>query len=278
MQKQGKRGEGLLISSVKHPGIVEARRSLGKAGRQPPASFMVDGHRLVSQALAAQAPIEKAFFLHPVEDAEDEVLLQNARDRGVECHLVTRGVFFRLLDLGYETSVRVMATVSRSLLRGPGELTGSDACVLVGERIQDPRNVGVLIRTADAWGLTGVAFGADSADPCSRASVRSSTGSIFSIPVTVAAEFGGYLRRLKEGSLNIIGTSAHAQRPCWDADLSGPCAILLGNETSGLSDEAREACDVVVRIPMTGRAHSLNVTVAAGIVLYERARQRRTAG
>lgn len=275
---KGRTGAGdEVISTVKHPVVVAARQSIGQAGRQPPTSFLVDGHKLVSEALAAQAPVEKVFFLHPVGGAEHETLLRQARSSGVECHLVTKGVFFRILGLGYETAVRVMATVSRRPLPESSNLTEDDACVLVGERIQDPRNVGVLIRTADAWGLSRAVFSGDSADPFSRASVRSSTGSIFRVPLTIPAHLGSYIGRLREQSLKIIGTSAHAEKSCWEVDLSGPCAIVLGNESSGLSEEAKSACDEVVTVPMTGGAHSLNVTVAAGIILYERARQTGTA-
>jgi len=267
-----------VISTVKHPDVVAARRRLGRVGGKPATSFLVDGQRLVSQALESQVPVERVFLLDPVEE-EQLALLGRARELGVACHAVTRGVFFRILGLGYETSVKVLAVVGRPQSGHPAfpdatELIEGDMCVLVGESIQDPRNVGVLIRTVDAWGLVCAVFSGDSGDPYSRASVRSSTGSAFRVPVTIAAHLVEYLERLKQRSVRLIGTSARAATPCWEADLSGPCAILFGNESVGLSAPAREVCDLLVSIPMTGGAHSFNVTVAAGIVLYERARQR----
>jgi TrmH family RNA methyltransferase len=145
--------------------------------------------------------------------------------------------------------------------------------VLVGEDIQDPRNVGVLIRTADAWGLPCTVFSQPSADPYCRASVRSSTGSVFRVPVVVAAQLAAYLERLRSRGLRVIGTSAQAPQRCWDTDLTGPCAVVLGNESAGISEEVRAVCQEVVSIPLRGGAHSFNVTVAAGILLYERDRQ-----
>ncbi len=263
-----------VISSIKHPAVVEARRSIGQAGREAPTCFLADGHSLVSQAIAAAAPVEKLFFLDPVEGAKHSALLREAEGSGIGCFKLHKGVFFRLLGLGYETSVRVLALVRRRTLPPTAEPPGPQTCVLVGERIQDPRNVGVLIRTADAWQPSRAAFSADSADPFCRASVRSTTGSIFRVPVTIADGVAGYLGRLAENGVRIIGTSAHAPQPCWAEDLSGACAIVVGNETVGLSDEAKALCDALVRIPMGGGAHSFNVTVAAGIVLYERARRR----
>ncbi len=270
-----------VISSLKHPAVVAARQSLSQVGRttrmsgRAASSFFADGGRLVSQALESPVCVEKVFFLHPVE-AEEASLLRRARDAGVECCVVTRGVFFRILGLGYETAVRTLAVVKRPTFPDVGESIEGDVCVLVGESIQDPRNVGVLIRTVDAWGLPGAVFSQDSADPYSRASVRSSTGSVFRVPVTIAVHLVEYLERLKEQSVRVMGTSAQATIACWDADLSGPCVILFGNESAGLSADVKGLCDAVVSVPQYGGAHSLNVTVAAGIVLYERARQGRT--
>jgi len=263
-----------VIATIKHPAIVQARQSIGQAGREGPTSFLVDGHSLVSQAVAAGAPVERLFFLAPVEGAKHRALLEDAQTRGIECHRVSKGIFFRLLGLGYETSVRVLAVVRRKTSPETTQPTGPGTCVLVGERIQDPRNIGVLIRTADAYGTSHAVFSAGSADPFCRASVRSTTGSIFRVPLTIAEDVAGCLGRLAESGMKIVGTSAQAARLCWEEDLSGPCAIVLGNETAGLSDGAKALCDALVSIPMSGGAHSFNVTVAAGIVFYERARQR----
>jgi len=276
MTAEGLYARSEVVSSIKHPAVADARRSLGQVGGQEATSFLADGGRLVSQALDAPVAVRRIFFLEPVE-GEEAGLLRRARDAGAPCTVVTRGVFFRVLALGYETSVRVLAVVERPTWAPVGGSMEGDACVLAGEGMQDPRNVGVLIRTVDAWGLPGAIFSEDSADPYSRASVRSSTGSAFRVPVTRAAHLTEYLAGLRRKSVRIIGTSAQAGTPCWDADLSGPCVVLLGNEGVGLSDEVRDVCDLLVSVPMFGGAHSLNVTVAAGIVLYERARRARSS-
>jgi TrmH family RNA methyltransferase len=145
--------------------------------------------------------------------------------------------------------------------------------MLVGEGIRDPRNVGVLIRTADAVGAAAAAFTEDSADPYCRASVRSSTGSILSLPVALSDDLPSFLVGLRDTGVRVVGTSAHADLTCGEADLSLPCAVVVGTESTGLSDAAAEACDLLVSIPMHGSADSYNVTVAAGIVLYEVMRQ-----
>ena len=264
-----------VITTLKHPAVADARQRLGQVGREGVASFLADGQRLVAHAIEARADVEAVFFLHPVEGPTQAVLAK-ALNAGVDCHIVTRGIFFRLLGLGYETSVRVLAVVRRPRADESPTLVVAreDACYLVGERIQDPRNVGVMVRTADAWGLPCIVFGGRTADPYSRAAVRSSTGSIFRVPVVAAHDLPACLTALKDRGTRIIGTSAKARRPCWEADLTGPCAIVVGNESTGLTGPASDACDERVTIPMSGGASSFNVTVAAGILLYERMRQR----
>jgi TrmH family RNA methyltransferase len=145
---------------------------------------------------------------------------------------------------------------------------------MVGEQIQDPRNVGVMVRTADAWQPAATVLSADSADPWCRAAVRSSTGSIFRMPLSMPEDLPAYVRKLKSRGVRIVGTSAHAPAPVWDTDLTGPCALVLGNESVGMSEELTAECDEFVTIPMHGGASSFNVTVAGGILLYERERQR----
>jgi len=203
-------------------------------------------------------------------------LYEAAEQAGARCSLLARGIFFRLLGTGYETAVTVLATVRMQPLSPEAALgkVGADSCLLVGERIQDPRNVGVLIRTADAAGLPLAAFGGDSADPYARAGVRSTTGSIFRVPLALPPDIPAFLRALRERGVRVVGTSAHATLPLWQADLSRPCALVLGNETAGLSPAARAECDQMVTIPMHGGASSFNVTVAAGILCYEASRPR----
>ncbi|MFC1600752.1 TrmH family RNA methyltransferase [Candidatus Sumerlaeota bacterium] len=267
------------ISSIKHPAVAETRRAIGQLGKDQPTHFLVDGHKLVGQALAARAPVDKVFLLAADDCPADPELFQIARETGAECFALSKGIFFRLLGLGYETSVSVLATV-RIAPRSPLELLASplgDTCLSFGENIQDPRNVGVMIRNVDAAGLSGALFTNSSADPYSRGSVRSSTGSIFRAPLGLLDSDGVVLRQLKSEGVRLIGSSAHAATALWDADLTGPCALVFGNETGGLSAETEALCDTMITIPMPGAAHSFNVTVAHGIILCEAARQRRAA-
>lgn len=263
------------ISSIKHPVVAATREALAGRGAGKRA-FLAEDAKMVRQALDAGVDVERIFYVVDGLDEEGEALLARARARGAPCHETRKGVFFKILGLGYETACRMAAVVwagDRPAHEIAAEL-GPDALVLVGEAIQDPRNVGVLIRTADACGARAILFSADSADPYSRASVRSTTGSIFRVPLALSDNLAQSMDLLKQRAVRVIGTSAHASKTCWEADLSGPCAIVLGNESVGLSERLRGLCDDFVAIPVAGGASSFNVTVAGGVLLYEACRQR----
>lgn len=265
------------ITSLKDPIVADARRRLSAGAGESGACFLADGAKMVRQAIEAGADIQTLFFLDAVEQDEDRQALELARAANLPCHLLKPGIFFKVLDLGYRTSVGCLAVVARPP-SAPLEELPADACLLAGQSIQDPRNVGVLVRTADAWAGTRTLFSADSADPWSRAAVRSTTGSIFRAPVTLTADLHGELKRLRSRGLSVIGSSAHSTCPLWELDLRGPVVLLVGNETAGLPADLLSLCDQAARIPMTGSASSFNVTVAAGILLYECRRQRGHSG
>lgn len=259
------------VASIKDPRVVAARKGL-----EDRSLYLVEGTRMLGQALAHGAAVQSIFFLDPVAAEARELYEATRRDLPV-CR-ASRGVFFKVLGLGYETAtdalglLRVPAHDARTLLeRAPG---AADACYLVGQGIQDPRNVGVLVRTADAFSVRAFVLSADSAFPWSRQSIRSTTGSIFRVPVYLASDLEDLVEGLKVRGVSLIGTSASGREDCGATAYRYPCAVLLGNETNGISERLRAASDLLVRIPMTGGAHSLNVTVAGGIVLHEVSRHR----
>jgi tRNA G18 (ribose-2'-O)-methylase SpoU len=158
----------------------------------------------------------------------------------------------------------------------PGKRT---LLVTVFDRPGSPGNIGTLIRSADAFGGTGVVVTGHGADPYDPRCVRASTGSIFSVPVVRAAshrevlDWVGALR--SAGSpVMVVGTDEDGAVDVRAADLTGPAMLVIGNETTGLTAAWRAECDAVVSLPMTGSASSLNAATAGSIVLYEAMRQR----
>jgi len=254
------------ISSVKHP-VLRRTRSLHTAtGRAQSQQFLIEGEAMIRQALAAEAGIAETFFLDTAK--VDPALAQSLAAAGANCYTVSRGLMTKVLGTGYDTSIAAVAVVAMHLT-GVEALLQLEGPLLACERIQDPRNIGVLLRTGEAGGARGMVLSPDSADPFSRAAVRSSTGSILRLPLAVSQHFIRDLERLRAAGLRIIATSARGPTPLHKARLDPNCLLNLGNETEGLSPAAREVADDSVAIPMAGRASSFNVTEAAGILLYE---------
>jgi 23S rRNA (uridine2479-2'-O)-methyltransferase len=146
--------------------------------------------------------------------------------------------------------------------------------VVVFDRPSAPGNIGTLIRSADAFGAAAVVVTGHAADPYDPKSVRASTGSIFALPVIQADGPDEVLQWASRTGVQLVATDEHGAVEVADHDLTGPTALLIGNETTGLSTAWRSAADVLVRIPITGAASSLNAATAATVVLYEVSRQR----
>lgn len=152
---------------------------------------------------------------------------------------------------------------------------------VVFDRPTSPGNVGTLIRSADAFGASGVIITGHAADVYDPKAVRASTGSLFAVPVVRMPSHRAVLSwvedvRAKGIGMSIVGTDEHGALDAAEYDFTRPTLALIGNETTGLSAGWREACDQLVRIPMSGSASSLNAAAAATVVLYESARQRAT--
>jgi 23S rRNA (uridine2479-2'-O)-methyltransferase len=165
----------------------------------------------------------------------------------------------------------------------PDDLTripaAPDMLVVAFDRPATPGNIGTLIRSADAFGASGVVITGHAADPYDPRAVRASTGSLFALPVVRVPshrEVLDWASSVRAGGTPIamLGTDEHGDADVHQHDLTGPAVVAVGNETQGLSAAWRQSCDRILRIPITGAASSLNAAAAGTVVLYEAARQR----
>ena len=152
---------------------------------------------------------------------------------------------------------------------------GPQALLLVLDGVQDPHNLGACLRTADAAGVTAVVAPRDRAAGLTPAARKVAAGAAESVPFVQVTNLARTLGTLKAAGVWVAGTEAAGSKELHEADLTGPLAVVLGAEGSGMRRLTREACDFTLRLPMQGLVESLNVSVAAGIVLYEALRQRR---
>ena len=159
----------------------------------------------------------------------------------------------------------------------PRDTNGPTALFIITDHLQDPHNFGAILRSLDAFGGTGV-FIPDSHQVGVTSQVaRSSAGAVNHLPIARVPDLLPLIQQLRSRGIRVVAASEHAATPLHEADLSGPLAIVIGNEGVGIAPELQAACDLTVAVPLTGHIGSLNAAVAAGVILYEAARRRRVA-
>jgi 23S rRNA (guanosine2251-2'-O)-methyltransferase len=169
----------------------------------------------------------------------------------------------------------VLAWVEPYRYADPYELAATDRPLLVAlDQVTDPHNLGAVIRTAEGAGATGVVVPAHGSAQVTPAVARASAGAVEHVPVGVVTNLARFLGDVKSGDLWVVGASGDAPRSMWEADLSGGLALVFGAEGKGLRPLVRRTCDDLVSIPLEGTVESLNVSVAAGVLMYEAKRQR----
>jgi 23S rRNA (guanosine2251-2'-O)-methyltransferase len=155
---------------------------------------------------------------------------------------------------------------------------GPAPLVLVLDGVTDPHNLGACLRVADGAGAHAVLAPKDHAVGLNATVAKVASGAAETVPYLMVTNLARSLGELKERDIRVVGTSDDAEATLYDIDLAGPIALVLGAEGAGLRQLTRKTCDVLVRIPMAGAVESLNVSVAAGVCLYEAARQRAARG
>lgn len=242
--------------------------------RQRSGEFVVHGVRPINLAL------EKGWTVRVLLYPDGRDLSRWARETLARADTVAMAPEL-LAELGEKTDeppelLAVVALPADDLSRIP---LRDNALVVVFDRPTTPGNIGTLIRSADAFGADGVIVTGHAADPYDPKAVRASTGSLFALPVVRAPSHREVVAWASGASgAKIVGTDESGDIDVDRYTFTGPRVVVIGNETRGLSNGWREACDRIVRIPMTGAASSLNAAAAATVVLYEAARQRRADG
>ncbi len=237
------------------------------------------GIHAVREALVAGRALDRIVIARGRRGERIEEIVALARRRGVPVRFEERGQLDRLAESGRHQGVVALVAAERTVgledfLRGeqaPGLL-------VLRAGVEDPRNLGAIVRTALAAGAQGIVIPERRAAGLTEAVARAATGALAHLPVARVANLGQAMERLKLAGYWLIGLDERAERSYLDADYTGRVAIVLGGEGSGLHELTRKRCDFLVSIPTAGPIRSLNVSVVAGIVLFEAARQSRQGG
>ena len=222
-------------------------------------------------------PVESVYIdrqmLSPIDPAQ--AVLDQAYSAGSRVFELEPGVLGRVADtVTPQPVLAVVPDVDVPLVWLSDH--GAD-CVLVCVDVRDPGNGGTVLRSAEAAGASGVVFCDGSVDPFNPKTVRASAGAVFHVPVVVGGEPGAVLAQLGEWGLRRLGAVADGGQEYTTTDMVSPVALVLGNEGHGLPEGVDRTLDGRVTIPMEGRAESLNVGMAAAVLCFEAARQRRVA-
>lgn len=246
--------------------LIRALRAQRKQ-RDETGLCVVEGIRHVGEALQAGAQV--AYLCYAPDRLESEYgrqLVAEQERAGLPCYAVAPEVFESLADKEHPQGLLAVVRQPRHRLEDLNPVNFPWGVALVSP--QDPGNIGAILRTIDAAGASGLLLLEDSADAFSPAAVRASMGAAFSYPVA-RARFGEFVAWAKRQGYHIYGTSAHGSTDVRAVrEYLSPRILLLGSEREGLTGEQVSACEALLRLPMKGRASSLNLAVAAGVLLY----------
>jgi RNA methyltransferase, TrmH family len=253
-----------------------------RSARWTERAFVAEGAELIRCALDAGVPVESV-YVSPAggNDAAAQDVCRRASGAGARVFPLGAGVLERVADT--VTPQPVLAVLPMLDERPSGAQAWSDlarpgALIVVLVDVRDPGNAGTVLRAADASGSAAVVFAADSVDPYNPKTVRASAGSLFHVPLALRPDPLAAAGELAEAGFRTLATRVREGEDYAAVDWSVPTALFLGNESAGLDDAVCDALAGSLRIPMAGRAESLNVGVAAAVVCFESYRQRREGG
>ncbi len=259
------------ITSASNPLIKNAARLKEKrTGLR--SDFLIEGQHIIEMAVSADAGITQVFFTDRYRSG-NEAFLESLPEKGCDFIETTDHIISKLSDT--ETPQGIVAVVSYKTCELQEISLGRNPLVVVCDGVQDPGNLGTIIRTADASGVAAVILLPGTCDALASKAIRASAGSIFNLPV-ISSDQGTLIQWLKEKQIVLIAADVSAPSTIYEAELHRPLAFAFGNEAHGVSRQIREKADKVLAIPLLGKAESLNVSVSAGICLYEAVRQRKS--
>lgn len=258
-----------MITSASNDKIKEIKKLIKSAGRRRETGlYIVEGIRMVREI-----PAEDIRMLY-VAESMAEKFADVCQEKKADVELVRDSVFQSMSDTN--TPQGILAEVYRRSVHEE-DLFAADTApfLLIAEHLQDPGNLGTIIRTAEGAGVTGIILSADTVDIYNPKVIRSTMGSIFRMPIVVADDLAETIDHVKARGISVYG--AHLDGASfYEKDFTGGCAFLIGNEGNGLSDEISAKADDLIRIPMCGQVESLNAAISTAVIAYEVLRQRST--
>ena len=265
-----------MLENPRSPRVRAVAKLTKRSARQETGLFLLEGPQAAREALAYRPDTVIELFATPTAMERHPDVRDAAREAGLEVEYTTEAVLDAMADTVTPQGIVAVARQSPSSLKDV--FAASPRLVAICEEVRDPGNLGTIIRAADAAGADAVVLTGRTVDPYNPKVVRATTGSLFHVPVAVGADLASVVERAHAAGLRVIaadvgGDDFLARRSM----LAEPTAWLFGNEARGLEDEALAQADFALRLPIYGRAESLNLATAASVCLYETAFAQRAS-
>lgn len=254
----------IRIESKENSLFKDIKKLKEKKYRQQTGKYIIEGFRFVEEALKSNAEIEYIVIDERALSKCEQLISENTIGEA-KVILMTSNLFSQVVFTTTPQGIIAISKMKRTLL-GEGEM------FILVDKVQDPGNMGTIIRTAHAAGASGVVLTKGTVDVYNDKTLRSTMGSIFYVPI-IEDEDLTFIKGLREKGYKLLVSSLQGEKNFFEENLSGDLIIAVGNEGNGVSDEVEALSDIKVKIPMPGNAESLNVAVATSIMVYEKIRQ-----
>jgi 23S rRNA (guanosine2251-2'-O)-methyltransferase len=241
---------------------------------------IIAGRNPVIAALQSETAIEKIYILRGVQGAQIQKIRTLARQKGIPCIEIDRHKFREIVSdtttqgvaalVGSKTYVEIQDILNVATSKNESPF------IAILDEIEDPHNLGAIIRTAECAGVHGVIISKHHSASITTAVAKSSSGAIEFMPVAKVTNIANTIDELKTLGIWVVGTIAEAEKNYTEIDYESPIAIVIGSEGSGIRRLVKEKCDFLVKIPMFGKTESMNASVAAALVMYEVVRKRKS--
>lgn len=259
------------ITSSSNKLIKSIKLLHNKKDRWSERCFFIEGTRSVEQCIKSNSPIKYIVYSPELLGEDGERLLFEIESRSYELYKISKDLFKSISDTDNPQGILAVVEFEEYGLK---DTLKENNFFVVLDRVQDPGNMGTIIRTADAFGANAVIVTNGCVDVYNPKTIRSTMGSIFQIPIVHIGDIEEVVKELKDEKVNIVSTSLNTNKYSYDIDFKSDCALIIGNEANGISDEVLGLSDQLVKIPMVGKAESLNAGVASAVLMYEVLRQR----
>ncbi len=258
----------MFIESKENNLFKNTKKLKERKNRNKISKYIIEGFRLIQEAFKANVDID---YLIVTEDALGKIdqFLLNYITEEMKIYKISDNLFKELISTENPQGILAVINMNEMPLQANGDF------YLLCDKLQDPGNLGTIIRTAHAAGVQGIILTKGTVDIYNEKTIRSTMGSIFYIPIHYDDDNLSLAKSLKEDGFNFVVTSLDTDKDFFEEDLRGKIILTVGNEGNGVSKEVLDLADIKVKIPMPGNAESLNVAIATSVIMYEKVRQDR---